>query len=245
MNQMTPSALKNTDITSLIEIGGLEITVLRKRIKNINLRIHANGSINVSAPLRCSLERIKQFIESKYHWITTQQARIQAQPKQIAPQFISGERHLFLGESYPLTIQENIKRSYIKLENNALCCYIKKNTPHDNIRKMLLSWYREQMTDALPPLIEKWEPIIGVEVDTWGIKVMKTRWGSCNTKAKRIWLNLSLIQKPQQCLEYVLVHEMVHLLEASHNKRFYAYMGQFMPDWPRHKKQLASLRSSF
>ncbi|MCR9191131.1 MAG: M48 family metallopeptidase [Gammaproteobacteria bacterium] len=242
---MTLSALKNTDITFLIQIGDLEITVLRKRVKNINLRIHTNGCINVSAPLRCSLDRIQQFIESKYHWITTQQAHIQSQPKQIAPKFINGERHLFLGDSYPLSIQDSAKHTYITLENNTLRCYIKANTPHDNIRKMLLSWYREQMTDLLPSLIAKWEPIIGVEVAAWGIRVMKTRWGSCNTRAKKIWLNLSLIQKPQQCLEYVLVHEMVHLLEASHNKRFYAYMSQFMPDWPNHKKQLASLRSSF
>jgi predicted metal-dependent hydrolase len=120
-------------------------------------------------------------------------------------------------------------------DNQYIDVYIHENTTREQRRKVLTEWYRRQLKQLLPALIEKWQPIIDVEVKAWGVKQMKTRWGTCNIPAQRIWLNLELIKKPLNCLEYVVVHEMVHLLERHHNARFKAYMDEFLPHWREHK----------
>jgi len=154
------------------------------------------------------------------------------------PHFHTGELHSFLGHSYPLMMHESVTQNGVFLAEHHILCYVPQNATSHLKKNLLHSWYREQMRLLLPQLIQKWEPIIGVQVHQWTIRAMTTRWGSCNVVLKKICLNLNLIQKPLQCLEYVLVHEMVHLLEASHNKRFYTLMTQFMPEWKVYKEQL-------
>lgn len=222
----------------LMPVAGMDIYFTRKRIKNINLRINAQGQIKVSAPMRCSLRVIEGFLQEKRDWITHHREQLLRKRQQVPSQFLSGEQHHFLGKVYTLMIHEHTQIKRVALEGDLLCCYFKESASLDKKRILLQQWHRTQMSALIPDLLEKWEFILGVQVNQWGIKAMKTRWGTCNPTKKRIWLNLHLIHKPLSCLEYVLVHELIHLLEASHNHRFYALMSQYMPDWQTNKKLL-------
>lgn len=221
-----------------VTLHGMEIIVIKKRIKNINLRIDRQGVVKVSAPMRCSLQRIHAFLTEKEDWITLHVAKIKAQPRQTPVSVQTGELGYYLGKTYPFQVHTSHQRPCIKLEDDHIACFIRPSTTEDQKQLLLKDWYRTQMQSILPALITKWEPIIGVQVKEWGVRVMTSRWGSCNTLKSRIWLNLNLMQKPLICLEYVLVHEMVHLLEASHNRRFYALMSLFMPEWMACKRLL-------
>lgn len=227
-----------------LEIDGLIIEIIRKPIKNLHLRIYPpDGQVKISVPLKLSIDLIRRQIESKRDWILTQQARLKTTIIEQPLQFETNECHYFLGKQYPLVVHENSDTMQIFLEQDKLVCLFKVNTTLLQKQQLLQKWYRKQMTQLIPELISRWESIIPVKVIEWGIKIMKTRWGSCNTRASRIWLNLNLIKKPLECLEYVLVHEMVHLLEASHNKRFYMFMDQFLPQWRDMKKLLETTPS--
>ena len=222
-----------------LEFDGLTIAIHRKPIKNLHLRIYPpDGEVRVSAPLRLSLEKISHQIESRREWIHTQRLRIQSRPIKPEPVIETGASHLFLGQIYLLALNETANKQGIALTGNLLQLSLKPNTSVETREAMLETWYRKQMMALLPDLITKWQAVIGVHVAEWGIKKMRTRWGSCNIRAHRIWLNLALIKKPVACLESVLVHEMVHLLEASHNARFYALMDKFMPEWRVFQKDL-------
>lgn len=222
-----------------LEIDGLLIEILRKPIKNIHLRIYPpEGQVRITAPLWLSLAQIRQQVIAKRAWIDRQRLRLKNQQAQLSPPLITGSSLYFLGEPYSLTFHENSKLMQVTLIEQTIHCFIKTNTSQEEKEKSLEAWYRHEMKKILPELILKWQAIIGVQVASFGIKKMKTRWGTCNTRAARIWLNLSLIKKPLICLEYVLVHEMVHLLEVRHNRRFYAFMDQFLPDWKAYQKLL-------
>jgi predicted metal-dependent hydrolase len=210
----------------------------RKRIKNINVRIDRQGNVKVSAPMKCPLDYIQQFLQKKQDWIATHQARLRAHSLSDTQALQSGEQLLFLGQRYTLMIHEHAGRSGVAFEGNQLCCYLNSTATMDVKRTLIMTWQRQQMQSLLPALIQKWESIIGVKTNQWGIRAMKTRWGTCNTIKKHICLNLNLIQQPLICLEYVVVHELVHLLEASHNQRFYELMSQFMPDWKKYRSLL-------
>lgn len=222
-----------------IEIDGISIEILRKPIKNMHLRIYPpDGRVRVSAPMQLSLQHIRNQVETKLDWLHTQRAKLQSRPAKAELTMQTGEIHYFLGEGYTLNTIDSIYPPRINLKNNALLLSINPLASTLEKHAFLKQWYYLQMRALVPSLIEKWQPLIGVSVESWGIKAMKTRWGSCNTRTRRIWLNLVLIQKPMACLEYVLVHEMIHLLEASHNKRFYQLMDKFMPEWRVHEKAL-------
>lgn len=224
-----------------LELDGIVISIIRKPIKNMHLRIYPpHGEVKVSVPLRFSMALIHRQLEAKRAWIHAQRARLTQNVPQPGPCFETGERHYFLGKSVTLLIHENSKQAKIAMDDHVIHCFTKADSTPSTREALLQNWYREQMKAVLPELLKKWEPIIGVKVNSWGIKLMKTRWGSCNVRAQRIWLNLNLIKKPLVCLEYVLAHEMVHILEASHNKRFHALMTQFMPQWRDYQKQLES-----
>ena len=226
-------------INNQLEINGIIIELIRKPIKNMHLRIYPpNGDVKVSAPLKLPIKLIRQQLESRSAWIQKQRNRFRTSPPATSAKFETGEQHYFLGKPYTLTVKEQTRAMKIIFDNESLHCLVKSNSTEKERQLILLNWYRQEMNAYLPALIAKWEPIIGVNVAAWGIKIMKTRWGSCNTHARRIWLNLNLIKKPLSCLEYVLVHEMIHILEASHNKRFYMLMEKFLPQWRETQKQL-------
>ncbi|KTD55364.1 M48 family metallopeptidase [Legionella quateirensis] len=216
----------------IIEIDGISIEISRKPIKNMNLRIYPpDGLVKVSAPLRYSDRLIRQHLQEKCEWIRAQRERIRERSSFKEENLQTGETIAFQGKNYLLIIEEHHGPSKITVDGELIHFFTQPHTTLNQKQIVLDRWYRREMESLLPELIKHWETIINVRITEWGIKKMKTRWGSCNTRARRIWLNLNLIKKPLVCLEYVLVHELVHLLEASHNKRFYALMTQFMPQW--------------
>ncbi len=237
-----------TSSTSEISAHGIIATVLRKRIRNIYLRVEQpHGKVRISAPRCIDDGELRSFLIDRIDWIKRQQARIAANPRPSRPQITTGAIHYFLGQSLQLELVEQPGRSHIQLAADAR---LQLNTPSDSSpaqRELLLErWYRTQLKLLIPPLLEKWQPVLNVHVTTWHIKRMKTKWGSCNIRDQRIWLNLELAKRPAPCLEYVVVHEMVHLLERYHNARFYGLMDQFLPHWrdalrQLHMQSLASL----
>jgi len=214
-------------------VADIEVLVVRKKIKNLNLTVSPpDGRVRVSVPTHVPDKTVREFMLSKMSWIKEHQAHYQAQPRPPQQVMITGESHYLWGKPYRLEVIERWGKHEVGITESAhLRMYVKPKTTQANREKALDDWYRTEMKERLPGLIAKWEAIIGKQVSEWRIKKMKTRWGSCNVKAKRIWFNLELAKRPPECLEVILVHEMVHLLERGHNKRFYRYMDQFMPGW--------------
>ena len=223
----------------IVDIDGLSIEVTRKAIKSINLRVYPpDGRVRVSMPWYYSEKALRKHLQEKLSWINAQRERIQGSAQALNEVLQTGSAIEFMGKTYLLVINEQHGPSQIQIKDQMLHCYIAPLSSQAKIQAGLEKWYKREMTTLLPDLISHWQAIVGVHVKEWGIKKMKTRWGSCNTRAARIWLNLNLIKKPLICLEYVLVHELVHLLEASHNKRFYALMTEFMPQWREYQQSL-------
>lgn len=225
-------------------VGDIEIELIKKNIKNLHLSVlPPDGRVRISAPKKLDDETIRLFAISKLSWIKKQQVKFQNQERQPERDFVSGESHYFLGERYLLNvIYTNKRKQGVEVRNKTyLDLFVRENSNKEQREKVMREWYRRKLKALIPPLIEKWEPIIGVEVDACGVKLMKTRWGSCNTTARRIWLNLELAKKNPVCLEYIVVHEMVHLLERLHNEKFVAYMDKFLPDWRSTRAELNGL----
>ncbi len=217
----------------ILIVQDLPIKIVRKPIKNLSIRIYPpEGNIRVTAPLYLTDDQIQLAVISRIDWIKKHQANFQAQPRQLSQELISGESHYIFGDCYQLEVIECPGQHRIAaLDNRRLQLFINPGTSTKNRALVLSRWYREQLKLKIPNLLDKWQTIIGEQVTDWGIKKMKTRWGSCNINKRRIWLNLELAKKPIECLEYVLVHELVHLLERHHNQRFKAYMNQYLPQW--------------
>ncbi len=213
---------------------------MRKPIKNLHLSVHPpDGHVRVSAPSHMDDEAVRLAVVSKLCWIRRHQKTFADQPRQSQREMISGESHYFLGRCYRLTVTERNGPNRITLNGTSnLTMQLRPGTDRDKHEQLLNTWYRQHMKELVPDLISKWQPIIGVQVADWGIKKMKTRWGSCNTRDHRVWLNLELAKKSLDCIEYVLVHEMVHLLERKHSERFKALMDQFLPQWRLNRDEL-------
>jgi hypothetical protein len=228
--------------TYQLKINELTISVTQKNIKNLRLIVHPpNGQVCISAPLFVDSEMIKHFVLSKFDWIKKQQAKIHLRSFPANQEFVSGEKHYFQGKVYTLDIISHAKSPKIEVKNDSnLILYVKPTSQISQRISLVRSWYRKYLNDVIPNYIKHWEPILNVQVQQWGIKLMKTRWGSCNIRAKRIWLNLELAKKDPLCLEYVIVHEMIHLLEPNHGPRFIALMDQFLPNWKTLKDKLNS-----
>jgi hypothetical protein len=190
-------------------------------------------------PLAVSDDAVRLAVVDKLSWIKRQQAKFIAQSRQSQRAMVSGESHYFLGRRYRLRVFEHQGAGKVMLRNKAILeLHVKTETTAEQREKVLYQWYREQLKQLIPPLLEKWQPLLGVEVTAWGVKKMKTKWGACNTQARRIWLNLELAKKPVQCLEYIVVHELVHLLERHHNDRFTALMDQHLSNWRVYRDEL-------
>ena len=214
--------------------------VVRKKIKNLNLTVSPpDGRVRVSVPLRVKDRTVREFILSREDWIKKNQAEIKSRPAAPQQEMVSGEHHNLWGQRCQLEVIERGGQHEVELtDSGQLRMFVRPGTSKVNRQKVLTEFYRDEMKRRLPDLIAKWETIMGVQVADWGVKKMKTRWGSCNVKARRIWLNLELAKRPPECLEAILVHEVVHLLERGHNKRFYRYMDQFLPGWRKYRQML-------
>ena len=221
-----------------IDVAGLTVELTRKRIKNIYLRVVPPlGKIHASAPMRVSEKYLREFILARVEWIKDAQTEIQNRPTTIESALETGATVYFLGERLTVNIQ-TAKRSSINMHNRILEMHISDDATETQKVRLFDNWYRKHMRIMLPDMITHWEKIIGVQSNSHGIKKMKTKWGSCNIQAKRIWLGLELMKYPQDCLEYVVVHELVHLLERYHNTRFYALMDTFLPAWKESELKL-------
>lgn len=223
-----------------IDVSGISIEVVRKDIKNLHLGVYPpQGRVRVAVPLRLNDEEVRLAVVSRLSWIKKQQNDFDKQIRQSEREMITGESHYYLGQRYRLRVVEHDGPAYVKLANNTT---MKLSVPHgaDRVKReaVLHKWYRQQMRTQIPELIAKWEPKIGVIVSAWRIRKMKTLWGSCNAEERRICLNLELSKKPASCLEYIIVHEIVHLLERHHNERFRELMDKAMPQWRLHRDEL-------
>lgn len=228
-------------ITSF-QLGENNVEVVLKDIKNIHLSVYPpNGRVRIAAPIRMDLETIKLYTISKLSWIKQQQKKILSQPREAKREYITQESHYYLGKRYLLKIIEEEAKPKVILKHKHIILHIRPNTDTEKRKEILDDWYRECLRNEVIKLVEKWEPIIDVNVSDIGIKKMKTKWGTCNIEAKRIWLNLELMKKPINCIEYIVVHEMIHLLERNHNQRFIAFMNNFLPFWKELKKELNQL----
>ena len=216
------------------------VEVVRKDIKNLHLGVYPpNGRVRAAVPLRLDDEAVRLAIISRLGWIRRQQERFEQQVRQSQREMVTGESHYFQGRRYRLDVIEQNGPAGVRLRNRTTMeLRVRPGADRDKREVVLHRWYRQWLREQIPQLIATWEPVVGVIVADWGIKKMKTRWGTCNIEARRIWLNLELAKKPVSCLEYILVHEMIHFIERHHDERFRESMDTLMPQWRLHRDEL-------
>jgi hypothetical protein len=225
-----------------IELGDILVHVSQKDIKNVHLSVNPpDGKIRVSAPLHMNLDTIRAFVISKLEWIKRSQNKLRAQERETQREYIDRESHQVWGEHYLLQIIELEAAPRVAVKCGSLVLQVRPGTATAKRQAVVDQWYRNQIKDAVPALIQKWTPLMGVNVKKVFVQQMKTRWGSCNSTAGNIRFNSELAKKPPEYLEYVVVHEMVHLLEPTHNQRFTTLMDRFMPVWRDHRDGLNRL----
>lgn len=219
-------------MSTAIDLGDLRIEVIHKAVRNLHLAVlPPQGKVRVTAPMHMKLETIRVFTVSRLAWIKTQQRRMRAQEREAPRQYLERESHHVWGRRYLLKRQEVDAPPAVALKRSHLMMQVRPGATEDRCHELLECWYREQLHAAAAPLVAKWEPVMGVRVRRVFVQRMKTRWGSCNPASGAIRLNTDLAKKPTECLEYLVVHEMAHLLEPTHNARFLALMDLFLPNW--------------
>ncbi len=225
-----------------IELGGIVLEVVKKDIKNLHLSVYPPaGKVRISAPLRMDLDTIRIFAITKLSWIKSQQKKLREQERETPREYLDRESHYVWGKRYLLKVVEKDAAPVVELKHNKMILQIRPETSDGRKQEILDAWYREKLKEAVLPLIAKWEPLMGVKVDRFFVQKMKTKWGSCSPGSKSIRLNTELTKKPPECLEYIVVHEMAHLLEPTHNSRFITLMDRFMPKWRFYKDGLNRL----
>ncbi len=229
-------------MTSQIKLGDITVDVIRKDIKNIHLSVYPpNGSVRVSAPSRMELDTIRVFATSKLGWIKRQQRKLQEQERESQREYSDRESHYVWGRRYLLKVEEVNEVPTLEVKHNRMILRVRPDSDMLKRREIVEEWYRQELKKSVFPIIAKWEPLLQVKVERFFIQRMKTKWGSCNHLAGTIRLNTELARKPKKCLEYIVVHEMVHLLEPTHNTRFIGLMDRFMPHWELYRQELNML----
>lgn len=227
----------------IVRIADIDVELNRRNIKNIHLNVlPPNGRVRLSIPNNTSEQKVRLAIVNKLAWIKKQQADFMQQDRQSMRNMVAGECHYLWGRKYRLQLLEaNGKYSITAKGNGKLAFATAKRTTKENKLKLLNGFYRSEMQRYIQQLLPQWQKRLGIKANSINIKKMKTKWGSCNIQAKRIWLNLELAKKPPECLEYILVHELVHLLERHHNERFRSLMDKHMSNWRERRDLLNSL----
>ncbi len=215
-----------------MEVDGIRVEIVRKDIKHIYLRVcPPDGRVRVSVPRRVDDATVRSAVTARLDWIRRQQARHAGEARAARRELVTGETHWYEGRAYRLQVIEGEHHPSVQLQDGTMELRVRPGSDEAKRRAVLEAWYRKSLKEKLPPLLAHWEPKVGVQVAECRIRKMKTRWGSCNIAARRIWLNLELAKKPSELLEWILVHEMVHLLERRHNSRFRALLDGLLPDW--------------
>lgn len=225
-----------------IEVSGIQVEIVRKDIKNLHLGVYPpNGRVRAAVPLRLGDEAVRLALVSRLGWIKRQRRAFLEQERQSEREMVTGEAHYVEGRRCRLRLVLFDGPARVELRNiGTLVLRVRPRLDAEQRRVVLERWYRARLREHARDLIAHWAVRLGVSVSDWGIKKMRTRWGSCNQNAQRIWLNLELAKKPIQCVEYIVVHELVHLLERQHNERFAALMDQYLPDWRLRRDLLRS-----
>jgi predicted metal-dependent hydrolase len=232
----------STQTINTIELGNISVDIVRKNIKNIHLSVYPPaGNVRISAPLRMNLDTIRVFAISKLDWIEKHQQKMRSQVRETPREYLDRESHYLWGKCYLLNLLEIKTRSHVELRHDCLLLQVHPGADIVKKRAIFDEFYHQQMEAAIPPLIDKWERLMGVNVTSFSVRKMKTKWGSCTPNLGTIRFNLELAKKPAECLEYVVVHELVHLLEPSHNHRFIAFMDAFLPQWRFYQSELNRL----
>lgn len=223
-----------------ITVSGIPVEIVRKDVKNLHVGVYPpEGRVRVAAPLLVDDEAVRLAVVTRLGWIQRMQAQYARQVRQSQREYVSGESHYFQGIRYRLNVIEHDGPPSVRLPGSTcLEMHVRRGSDRDKREAVLDRWYRDSLRAEIPPLMDEWQSILGVEVAEWRIKRMKTRWGSCNADASRIWLNVELAKKPVRCLEYVLVHELVHLRQRTHDERFIAIMDRVMPQWRSRREEL-------
>lgn len=229
-------------MTEQIQLGEITVDVVLKDIKNVHLSVYPPaGRVRIAAPERMDLDTIRLFAISKLGWIKAQQSKLREQERETPREYLDRESHYVWGQRHLLTVTELDAPPVVEAEHNRLFLAVRPGTDEGRRQAIIEAWYREQLKAAVPPLIARWEPVLGVQVERFFVQRMKTRWGSCSVGTRSIRLNTELAKKPRECLEYIVVHEMTHLLEPTHNRRFIDLMDRFMPRWQFYRDQLNAL----
>lgn len=227
----------------ILEVGSVHIEIVKKQIKNIHLAVYPpHGRVRLASPSDVKDEAIRLFAISKLAWIKKQQRKFAEQHREPSRKYINRESHYFQGKRYLLRVVEDNSRPRVEIKTKTyIDLYIHEHSTIVEREHVFTNWSRKQLKEIIAPLVEKWQEKIGVELNSWGVKQMTTKWGTCNIEAKRILINLELAKKPERCLEYIIAHELTHLLERKHNDRFFALMSKFMPQWKAHREELNRL----
>jgi predicted metal-dependent hydrolase len=226
-----------------ILIGDIPIEVTRKRIKHVHLRVHPpNGRVTISAPMSARRQVVEAFAVTRLEWIRRQQDRLRGQAREAPRRFEPGESHYVWGRRHLLAVVESDGRQGVTIDNRRIALLIKPGGDTARRSDVIHAWHKSILHDALPPLIRKWEQRLNVRVRGYYLRRMKTRWGTCNYRTGHVRLNTELVTKPAYLLEYVLVHEMVHLIVPNHGARFVALMNEHYPSWRDARAQLSESR---
>ena len=222
-----------------IKLGDMALDVVHKNIKNLHLSVYPpTGRVHISAPTRMKLDTVRIFAISKLSWIKKQRNKFLTQNRETQREYVSRESHYYLGRRYLLKVIEHNAPPEISIKHETIEMCIRPNTDTIKRERLLNEWYRQNLKEIIPEIVEKYEKLLKINVNEFGIRKMRTRWGTCNINAKRIWLNLELAKKERHYIEYITVHEILHLLERRHNERFVAYMDKILPQWKTYKEEL-------
>lgn len=225
-----------------VQLGNIAVDVVLKDIKNVHLSVYPpSGRVRIAAPARMSLNTIRVFAISKLGWIKQQQKKLREQERETPREYLSRESHYLWGRRYLLTVKDESGGAAIELRPRRIVLRMRPGTSEEKKQALFEEWYREQLKAAVLPLLAKWQPLMGVTVSRVFVRRMKTKWGSCNPAARHIRLNTELAKKPPECLEYIVVHELAHLIEPTHTRRFIALMDRFMPKWQFYREVLNRL----
>lgn len=215
-----------------LDLGGVAVDVVFKNIKNVHLSVHPpTGRVHISAPARMSLDTIRVFAISKLDWIRRQQKKFEGQEREAPREYLDRESHYVWGKRYLLKVAERDEAPVIELKGSRMLLRVRPGTDEKRRQDLVEEWYRDQIKEVAPALIATWEPRMGVNVARFFVQRMKTKWGSCNPGSRSIRLNTNLAKKPREFIEYIVVHEMAHLLVRRHDDRFEALMDRHLPNW--------------
>lgn len=224
------------------KLGNMPVDVVLKDIGNIHLSVHPPaGKVRIAAPLRMDIDTIRVFAITKLAWIKSQQKKLREQERETPREYLDRESHYVWGKRYLLSLVEKEAAPSVELKHRKMILQLRPAASHEKRQEVLDAWYREQLKKAAPPLIAKWEKVFGVQAGKVFVRKMKTKWGSCSPGAGNVRLNTDLAKKPLQCLEYIVAHELAHLLERRHNDRFTALMDTHLPHWRQSRELLNGL----